>query len=353
MYSDLGLYFHAKIDLTDALRVDPNNLELLMFSANISCQLNDPEEAFKIISKICNIYPRQFKKTNDIVERDIRPESVLTSEISNCENTNREQNLLKLLSDTARKWSEDTNKFYEIKEHGSLRKSRLMKHFRSGKGQPRFCDNIIYILQQDMKERKILFGDSLVSHIQERVKPIATLSKGMGLVARNDYHSNDIIFIENPIVSFCDDMNNRCSYCHQRIEKERTVVCKCSEKYCCEECKNSANFEYHSILCGTEYHLLEQKIMELGTCQSPSLLRNFCLIIKLIAMAAQQGMDSPLDLPCLQALRRSTDLDSPPRSMDDQLTSEQPISIYIAIGALFRQHFEKLTLKIQEYGLKN
>ena len=269
---------------------------------------------------------------------------------------------LSLLSESIRKYIEKYDTYYEICDKNDLIVSRLRRHYRSGPGGQRSYENIMHVLRTTsttMVTTVVMTNTSEVGidpdyQTDTRVRVAkAPGNKGMALMAEMDFSPQDVVFIENAVVSFCGDKSDRCSHCHRPLplrengEPEGDVVvkdivkCHCGEVFCSEECMDTADREYHSLLCGTEYKELQRSIVAMNPPSSSSLYK-YCLMIKLIAMSIVQGLESPLDLPIMQVLKRSTDLESPPTCNQDMLTSQKSVGIYQEMDRLFREYLGSL-----------
>lgn len=256
---------------------------------------------------------------------------------------------LSLLSESIRKYIDKYDTYYEICDKDDLIVSRLRRHYRSGPSGQRSYENIMHVLKTINSSHEETEAEY---NIDKRVRVVEAPGKGMALLSEIDFSPQDVVFIEDAIVSFCDDMGYRCSHCHrplpikeegededgERLVKTIVECSDCGEVFCSDKCMETANREYHSLLCGTEYRETQKAITQMHPTSSS--LNKYCLMIKLIAMSIIQELKSPLDLPCMQVLKRLTDLEVPPTSPQDLLTSPKSVGIYKEIDKLFREDFD-------------
>ena len=156
-----------------------------------------------------------------------------------------------------------------MKIHASQVQSKIMYRFNSN-----YFNN--------SKEKIDLFEwNELINSNNIEILEYMNGKGGLGLFSKVSMNCNQIIYEENPLISFCitqieyiinnikyiNKLSQKCSYCHRNIllsmnrrletYKYTGIHCNnCNELYCCIECKLLANNLYHLGICNTKYNII-------------------------------------------------------------------------------------------------
>lgn len=119
---------------------------------------------------------------------------------------------------------------------------------------------------------------------------------GLGMFATRGFANGQVIAQLQPYVMY-NVREDVCQVCNKKGE----VVCpKCGEEtFCSQACLRHGRALYHDAICGPGLRGMQRYLREHGRTTSS---RVQGLVLKLLAMARQQGLGSVFDLPLVQKL---------------------------------------------------
>ena len=173
--------------------------------------------------------------------------------------------------------------------------------------------------------------------------------KGYCLVSKTFVKAGDTLLNDIPVVSWCyDSRNRRCSHCHTQTFRVPVCCKKCNEKYCSPVCRAKASF-YHKSLCSIDNVSANVNVPVFKDIEQIALSKYsknredgiICLIMRILAISSNLGLENPLDIPGISILESKVGSFNVP--LERKITDDSNIPRLIGnIDKLFHEKLDTL-----------